>query len=83
VIYFIPHKVQTKNTLDITFTSQEKLKNAPDGPLYIANNIYDKPTNGILIDPIYGENVIIEEFLFVHDLYQENGSKHIMVSIAI
>jgi hypothetical protein len=58
VIYAIPHKVQTKNSHDITFTSDDKLKNSLDGPLYIVGSIYDKHTKGILIDIVCGENMI-------------------------
>jgi hypothetical protein len=56
-------------------TSEYKVKNAPDGPLYIVNNIYDKPTNGILIYTICGENIIKKEFLVVHELYQDTYDK--------
>lgn len=58
LIKVIPCNLQIKNPLYIAFSSQDILKHAPNGPLYIANRIYDKPTNGILIDPIDGENVI-------------------------
>jgi predicted N-acyltransferase len=37
----------------------------------LASQINYKPTNGILIDPVYGENVITKEFLIFHELYQD------------
>jgi hypothetical protein len=61
--------------LDIVFSQNDIIKNAPDGPLYIARRINDKPTNGILINPICVENVITEEFLLVHELYQDTYEK--------
>jgi hypothetical protein len=75
VIDVIPHKYRTKNPLDMTFTSKDKLKNALDGHLYIAERIYDNPTNGILIDLVCGENMITGEFLVVHEIHQETYDK--------
>lgn len=75
VIDVIPHKGRTKNNLEIAFSSKDILKHAPDGPLYIAGRIYDKPTNGILIEPSCGENVITEEFILLHELYQDIHDK--------
>lgn len=46
--------------IEISFSSKDKILNASDGALYIAGRINNKPTNGILIDPICGENVIME-----------------------
>jgi hypothetical protein len=62
-------KAQTKKPLDIIFSSRD-IKNLLDGPLYLVGPINDNPTNGILIDPTYGENVIMEEFLSLHELYE-------------
>lgn len=75
VIDDIPHKGQPKKSLYIAFSSKDIIKHIPNGPLYIANCIYGKPTNGILIDPTYGDNVIIEELLVLNDLYQDDYDK--------
>lgn len=71
----IPRKGQNKKSLDITFSDKVILPKLPNYPLYIDGRIYDKPTNGILIDPASGENVIIEEFFVLHDLYQDEYDK--------
>lgn len=70
-----PHKGSTKKPLDISFSQNDMLKRALDGSLYIAGQINDKPTNGISIDRICGENVITREFLYVYELYQETYEK--------
>lgn len=59
MIDVIPHKGPTKKSLNITFSPNDILKKLPDGPLYIVDHIYDKPTNGILIYATCGENVIM------------------------
>jgi hypothetical protein len=66
-----PCKAQNKNHFDISFSSRDIIKNLPDVPLYIASRINDKPTNGILIDPVYEENVITKEFQILHEIYQD------------
>lgn len=63
-----PHKGQTVVLPEIDFTHNDTPRHAPDGPLYIIGCINEKPVQGILIDPMCVENVIIEEFLFVHEL---------------
>lgn len=67
-----PHKGLTNMSLDISFSQNGILKHAPNGLIYIARRINDNHTHGILIDPIYVENVITREFVFVHELYQDN-----------
>lgn len=71
----IPHKGPTNKSLNIIFSSHGILRKIPNCPLYIANHIYDNPTNRILIDPTCGKNVIIEEFLVLHYLYQDDYNK--------
>jgi hypothetical protein len=66
-----PRKAQTKKPLDIHFSSRDILKSLPNGPLYIDDQINNKPTNGLLIYLVCGENVIIEEFLLLHELYKD------------
>jgi hypothetical protein len=58
-----PHKGQTKKPLDIAFSSRDIIKNLPNGPIYIAGRVNDKPTSGILIDPICEENVITKRII--------------------
>jgi hypothetical protein len=48
-----PLKDQNKKPLDISFSSRDILKIFPNGPLYIASQINDNPTNAILINPTY------------------------------
>ena len=55
----------------ITFDDSETIK-APDGPLYIATRIAQKPTRGCLVDPISLINVIIEENLFMNNLQRDS-----------
>jgi hypothetical protein len=50
-------RLELKSLL-ILLSHRETVINAPDGSLYIANIINDKPINGILIGLVYGENVI-------------------------
>jgi hypothetical protein len=64
-----PCKAQNKKNLDIAFSFGDIIKNLPDSPLYIASRINDKTTNGVLIDPVCGENVITEELFLLHELY--------------
>lgn len=64
-----PHKGWIKKPLDIVFSSRDIINNLPnDHPLYIGGQINDKPTNGILIDLVYGENVITNKLFLLHDL---------------
>lgn len=48
---------------------------ALEGPLHITARINDKPTRGVIIDLVCMTNVVIEEFLYTHELYQDNYDK--------
>lgn len=67
-----PCKGQTTLFLDISSTHIDASMHTYNGPLYIINQINEKPTREMLIDLLYLENVITGEFLFVHELYKDN-----------
>jgi hypothetical protein len=59
------HKGQTTNPPKIYFSFKYIIKRMLDVPLYIVDQINDKPTNGILIDLICGENAINNELFLL------------------
>lgn len=67
-----PCKGQTTLFLDIYFIHIDASMHTYNGPLYIIDQINEKPTREMLIDLLYLENVITGEFLFVHELYKDN-----------
>lgn len=65
-----PHKGKMNLLPNISFTHIHASIHVSDVPLYITDRINDKPTKGITNDHVCLENDIIEEFMYVHELYQ-------------
>lgn len=69
--------VLVKPNLSMTcyFTHIDASIYVANGILYNTARINDKPTQGVFIDPICMVNVIIEEFVYVHQLHYETCEK--------